>query len=200
MKIVSFALAALLCAGSVQASPTFLLESQGVLFGFNQLDDDTFTLRIKNAMSPTGNWTGAVALADLGFKDLGFDPTGGTLTPGSWTYSPNELNAQGCQGGDSGGVCFDAAPAFALSNDMLFTIDLTGGVMDLSETLVPHLKLMFVDAAGNKVGDLLSQDMPWVAVCPDCGPNPTVILVPEPGSLALAGFGLFSLLAFRRRA
>jgi hypothetical protein len=81
---------------------------------------------------------------------------------------------------------------------MLFTIDLVGGVLNLSETLVPHLKLMFVNAAGNKVGDLLSKDMPFLAVCPDCGPNPTALL-PEPGSLALASLGLFAALGVRRK-
>jgi hypothetical protein len=192
------ALAALFAVGA-QASPTFYLQSQGVGFGFNQIDSDTFTLRIVGALDATGNWGPATALDNLGFKDLGFDPTGGTLTPGNWAYSPNELNANGCAGGDSGGVCFDAAPAFALSNDMLFTIDLTGGTLALGPTLFPHLKLRFVDAAGNKVGDLLSQSMPFIEVCPSCGPNPTGVL-PEPGSVALAGLGLAALVLTRRRA
>jgi hypothetical protein len=189
------ALVALLAVGA-QAAPTFYLQEQGVLFGFNQIDSDTFTLRIKGALDATGNWTSATALDNLGFKDLGFDPTGGTLTPGNWVWSPNELNANGCAGGDNGGVCFDAAPAFALTNDMTFTIDLTGGALNLGESLTPHLKLRFVDAAGNKVGDLLSQTMTYL---PPGSPDP-FSFVPEPTSVALAGLGLFAVALTRRKA
>lgn len=197
-KLLSGLIAAL-CAAGAQAAPTYIYTDQNVLFGFNQTDENSFTLRIKGALDATGDWADAVSLDNLGFKNLGFDPTGGQVNPGNWAWSPNELTANGCAGGDSGGVCFDAMPAIALTNDMTFTVDLLGGVLALDATHAPHLKLRFLDAQGNKEGSLLSQDMRFLT---PGSPDPFDVppgTVPEPTSLALAGFALLALTATARK-
>lgn len=191
-------LGALVALASVaaMAAPTFSTTEQGVGFTFNQTDSNSFTLRIEHALDATGDWAPATQLNAVAFKNLGFDPTGGSGAPGDFGFSPLELNANGCSGGDSGGACFTAATPYSLTNDMLFTFDLLGGVLDMGEFDPVHLKIQFLNDAGRKQGTLLSRDLTWVP--PEGDPDPRSN-VPEPASLALVGLGLAAAAFTRRR-
>ena len=108
---------------------------------------------------------------------------------GSWLFDKHGVSAQGCTGGANGGACFDAVQSVALTNDMLFQVDLVGG--SFSQTLAPTLKARFLDSQGWKEGSLIGQQMTLVSSGVD--PFVTISAVPEPTSLALLGTGLLAL-------
>ena len=172
----------------------YSLDYQGVGFTFETVDHNSAIFKITGALSAaTGNWASATYLSSFAFKDLGFDPTGGTVSPGTFATSPFELNANGCAGGDSGGICFTSSPALALSDSMTFAIDFLGGTFDIEDT-GPHLKVLFLNNNLNKQGSLLSMDMAMVSP-----PAPPPELIPEPSALVLLGAALVSLGFLRRK-
>jgi hypothetical protein len=212
-----------LACASAQAS--YVLSSQGVSFEFNQLDADSFTFKITNADNATGNWSTDTHLGFLGFKDLGAltGITGATVTnlsPASlsgWSYSAQELNGNGCLGGNSGGICLDANPDIAIAHEMLFQVDLIGTTLAIDTATGPHLKIGFtywVDAKGDPDkknyepahyeigGDLLSLNMKYTTCTgTDCnggdgggggGGAGGGGSVPEPATLALVSLALLS--------
>ena len=112
-----------------------------------------------------------------------------------WNLVPDELNANGCDGGSSGTVrlCAEAkspslGAAFGLGDTLtwVFQFDTTGSLNNTAE-----LKYLYVDSEGNKVGSLGSYDI-----------GIQTNHAPEPLSLSLVGTGLFviGLFARRRRA
>jgi hypothetical protein len=154
------------------------LTFQGVTFGINPVDSNTFAFSITNALNATGDWAPATSLANFSFKNIG---TVSNLTLPTWSTSGLELNANGCTGGGSGGFCFSKSPALPLTNSLNFHIDYTG-TLDLT---APHLKVRFLDAAGAKQGSLLSQTVP--------------ASVPLPGTSLLFGVGMTFLAGWRYR-
>jgi hypothetical protein len=131
---------------------------------------------------------------------MSFGPDGGP-----WTVVPGGLAEAGCNGNGNGFFCANSAGAGAghsggdVSDSWVFLLDLAA---PLGATQAVHFKGHFVDASGNKVGDLISADFtatPGLRFEPLCVDGPCApTAVPEPASLVLLGAGL-SLVAVRLR-
>ena len=148
----------------------------------------------------TTNYTGGgVNIDDVAFKIspnldgvLLVDAPGGAA---DWSTAPGGINANGCDGnGNSGFGCTtsnDASNAtlpFAGVYQWTFVADVPTGTL-LTDPFAASLKARYVDAGGNKVGDLVSEPI-------------TLQVIPEPGTALLLVAGLAGLLRFgvpRRR-
>jgi hypothetical protein len=108
----------------------------------------------------------------------------------------NELNANGCGGGDSGGVCFESG-GFQFTPGQFIQLVATA-VIPVGFNETSHLKYLFIDEAGKKVGGLGSFDIPVQLVPPDDFAPPPPGEVPEPATLAMMGAGLGLLGALSR--
>jgi hypothetical protein len=153
------------------------LTFQGVTFTTSSVGN-VLTVEI-DAANATGDWEDAVGIVGLQVKQVGTWTSATIGGAGSgWTVFDQELNANGCDGGSEGGQRACAfGPVVALSDDMMFTYTFTGGTQDFSN---PHIKVMFVDANGEKIGSLLSMNVP---------------AIPEPSTYAmlLGGLGIIAL-------
>jgi len=168
------------------------LTFQGVTFETQAVDADTLQLSILNATSATGDWTGVDFLKAFEIKDIGTVTFASVVSgPGSWTSDVNHglaANDLGCNTGGTNGGCFVVNPAIALTDSMIWNIDLQGTDLHFDS---PHLKVQFLTGANatDKTGSLLSQTIPGVPAIPE----------PETYAMMLAGLGLLGFVARRRR-
>jgi hypothetical protein len=118
-----------------------------------------------------------------------------------WTLSDLELNANGCDsGGSAHNICADATAPYAGA-----TVGSAGNILswvfqfDSTDTLssTGHIKYLYEDSTGKKVGDLGSWDLATQPGSPPPPPPPPVG-VPEPSTLALLGGLLVALFGLRR--
>ena len=169
-------------AGTASAS---VITLDGVVFT-TTYTGNVLTLQI-DAAGRTGGWAGATAIDALGIKNVG--SFGGvkmtSRTGADWAFSSNELNSGGCSAAGNGNGNGNGNGKKDKSNksnkENSDTADgaricYTGGAVNLADNMVftfafegtpslgaPHLKVQFVDAKGNKVGDLLSRTFDWQA-------------------------------------
>lgn len=173
--------AGLFASSAANAQLTF----QGVTFT-PSWSGNTLTLEV-DAANPTGDWSTADAIGSLQLKDIGTWDSVVLSGPGdfsSWTISGNELSANGCDGGSDGiqRLCLNGTP-ITLTDDMMFTFTFTGGVQEMDSVFIKVR--MFEDGATDKVGSLMSMEVP---------------VIPEPSTYAMLLGGLGVLVLAGRRA
>jgi hypothetical protein len=137
-----------------------------------------------DAAARTGGWADALTIGALQVKNIGTF-TGVSMTgPGAasgWSILAEELNANGCNGGSHAGMNACASGTWVpLGDNMVFEYTFTGAGLDLTN---PHVKVNFFGSGPDKVGSLLSMNVP---------------AVPEPSSYAMLAIGL-ALLGFMGR-
>lgn len=206
-----------------------VIEQYGVTFTSNT-SGNVLTLEI-DAASRSGGWQTARYLDAIGIKTSSAYRSA-TLSSASginWQLDAAELNANGCEGGNSKKatsyekLCIVGTPT-ALGDDMVFTFTFNDGAAPDAA----HLKVRFLDASGKKIDELLSQDFeaggttsgdgtqPGTATegtqsgsgntdsqlesdAGDTAGEPQPAAVPEPQTLALLAGGLALLTLLRRR-
>lgn len=173
-------------AVALMMSATFAVAStltfQGVTFASSSAGN-VLTIEI-DAAGRTDGWATAEYIDTIAIKDVGTYSSVSLLGPGgAWTYSANELNANGCNGGVTDNACFSHTPV-ALGDDMIFNFTFTDWVLG-GDT--PHLKVRFLDANLDKQDSLLSEYIT------------TPIPEPETYAMLLAGLGLLGWHARRRK-
>ena len=204
MKLFYFALP-LLALGSLQGSPILscpvtLDQCNGNEYAVFQVGHtgNTFQLELDiHVLSTyTGNqFTDLVNAVQLkSFASGTITNVSVTSAPGGvsqWNLLPNELSANGCDGGSGGTVrmCDQAkspslGAAFGLGDTLkwVFQFDTTGSLNSTAE-----LKYLYVDSQGKKVGSLGSYNIAIQSSSP------------EPLSLSLVGTGLIVLASLKLR-
>lgn len=190
LSSVALAATALLCTPASAATNS--LTFQGVTFEMSVLDADTFNLTILDADAATGDWTGVNFIRSIAIKDIGsFSGASIASGPGTWSYAAVEMDSSGCKFGSptsASKVCFGAGAPVALTSNMSWNIDVTGGSLADFASSPPHLKLNFLVSATQerKTGSNLSQEVP-------------AIPEPETYALMLAGLAAVGFVARRRK-
>ncbi len=185
LKKVAVAVVGSLCAFA--ASAQYSYTAGPVTFSLDVVDATNITLSMDGLLESGSNWEDAVTFANFSLKDVGTDQA--SVLNYSASNNGLELNANGCAGGDSGGLCFTFTPYLAMADSFVFNIQATNGTtFDIGDSA--HLKVRFLGEDGRQTGGLLSEDI--ILTTPP---------IPEPSTYALmlAGLGVVGWMARRRR-
>jgi hypothetical protein len=122
------------------------------------------------------------------------DATNSSLIAGpggaaSWILQAGGLNASGCDGAGAGFLCAQDPPpnAATLPFSGTYTWEFRYGTTDplFTTSLGSDIKVDYSDAAGNKVGALVSEGITLQSCTTDCGATTSGSPAPEPAAIML---------------
>jgi len=169
--------------------------------GTADVNDYTVTVRFVGTLTNTFidsiDFTGGIDLAAL--PQMTSAPSGTALADWTTQFDKISNGASNCVGG-GGSQMFACSksttgngPDFAGNNTFIYSVDFAGTALIGSASNV-DLRALFVDAAGDKVGAIMSPEGHFVSTTTTATPTtdgtPTTGTVPEPALLTLLGLGL----------
>jgi hypothetical protein len=170
------------CQGAI-----YTLEYDGAPISVD-IPNGTETFRITLTIDTSGYNGGGINLNAVAIKVSSmlvgmslFDAPGGA---GNWTTWMGGLNANGCSQSGSGFECayagyYDVPVPNATPYTWVFDLEMDTGAL-FTTPFSSTIKVRYVDAQGEKVGDLVSEGI-------------TLQVIPEPASAALVAVGLLGL-------
>jgi len=191
------------CPGNVSCNAD--LSEASITFttvdGTADVNDYTVTVRFVGTLTNTFidsiDFTGGIDLAALPLMTSA--PSGTALADWTTQFDKISNGASNCVGG-GGSQMFACSksttgngPDFAGNNTFIYSVDFAGTALIGAASKV-DLRALFVDAAGDKVGAIMSPEGHFVSttttVTPTTDGTPTTGTVPEPALLTLLGLGL----------